>query len=87
VGHEEGAVVMVEHPQPPASLADPQAGFIRADRRSRKQAGADRRARRGEMAARRFEDVDERAFADLDAMTSNSSRDSRSNPMPWVKRR
>ncbi len=54
----------MENPQPPASLADPQAGLVGTDHGSRQQFGADGGAGGGEALARRRENVDQRAFAD-----------------------
>ena len=45
-GDEKGAVVVVEDPQPPVSLADPQAGLVGLQDRSVEKPGADRGGRR-----------------------------------------
>src|SRR5208283_5244110 len=66
-GGEDGAVLVVEDPQIPVGLADTQAGLIRLQRGSRKQLRADRLALLLESLARRFQDVDESAFADVEA--------------------
>ena len=42
LGEEDGAVLMVEHPQPPIALADAQPGFVRLQGGPRQQFGADR---------------------------------------------
>ena len=44
LGEEDGAVVVMEHPQPPVFLADPQARSRRTAGRFRTAAGADRAA-------------------------------------------
>ena len=64
MGEETGVLAMVENPQPPASLADPQAGFVGTDHPARRQPGANGGAGRGEALARAQENVDQRAFAD-----------------------
>ena len=64
MGEEAGVFAMVENPQPPASLADPQAGLVGTDHGSGQQPGADGGAGRGEALARARENVDQRAFAD-----------------------
>ncbi len=65
-GDEKGAVVMMEDPQPPIPLADPQAGLVGLQDRSAEQPRADRGGRRRERGPRRVEDVDERALADVE---------------------
>ncbi len=57
----------MEHPQPPASLADPQPGFVGADHACLQQPGADGGAGGGEGLARALENVDQRALADRKA--------------------
>src|SRR5208337_1769443 len=64
MGQEEGVLTVMEDPQPPASLADPQAGLVRTDHGSLQQPGADVGAGGGEALARLAQDVDQRAFAD-----------------------
>ena len=64
MGQETGIFAVVENPQPPASLADPQAGFVGTDHGSRQQLGADGGAGRREGLARRCENVDQGAFAE-----------------------
>ena len=65
LGEENGAVLVVEHPQPPVALADAQAGSVRLQGGPRQQFGADRADLLGEGASRGLQHVDERAFADL----------------------
>ena len=64
MGQETGVFAVVENPQPPASLADPQTGFVGTDHGSRQQLGADGGAAGGAALARRRQNVDQRAFAD-----------------------
>jgi hypothetical protein len=64
LGHKHGVVLVVEHPQPPVLLADPQAGLVRFQRCSTHESGADAAGLRGESLARRRQHVDQRAFAD-----------------------
>ena len=47
MGQEAGILAMMENPQPPASLADPQSRSRRSRSRFRQQSGADGGARRG----------------------------------------
>ena len=61
MGQKAGIFAVVENPQPPASLADPQAGFVGTDHGSRQQPRADGGAGGGEAPARLEENVDERA--------------------------
>ena len=63
-GDEKGAVVMMENPQPPVLLADPQAGLVGLQDRTIDEFRADRRGRLGKGILCRVEDVDERALAD-----------------------
>ncbi len=63
-GDEDGAVAVVEDPQPPVLLADPHAGLVGFDGRPRQQAGADRARLLGEGGSGRVDDVDDRALAD-----------------------
>src|ERR1019366_3113331 len=71
---EDGAVVMVEHPQIPIVLADTQPGLVRLQDRSRKQPRADRLALRGEGLARGRQNIDDGAFADLQAENRGEQR-------------
>jgi hypothetical protein len=64
MGQEEGVLTVMEDPQPPASLANPQAGLVGTDHGSFQQSGADVGAGGGEAFARLAQDVDQRAFAD-----------------------
>ena len=61
--HEAGGVVVMEHPQPPALLADPDAGFVRLDGRSGQQTHLEliRLSLEGRLGG--FQHVGERAFA------------------------
>ena len=65
-GDEKGAVVMMENPQPPVLLADPQAGLVGLQDRTIEEFRADRRGRLGKGILCRVEDVDERALADVE---------------------
>jgi hypothetical protein len=66
-GDKKRAVFMVEDPQPPVLLANPQAGLVGLQDRSAEEFGADRGGRRRETSPRRVEHVDERALADVEA--------------------
>ena len=65
-GDEKGAVVMMENPQPPVLLADPQAGLVGLQDQTIEGFCADRRGRLGKGILCRVEDVDERALADVE---------------------
>src|SRR5271168_1146980 len=67
VAHEISVVAVMEHPQPPAPLADAKAGFVRADRGSLQKTGADGLACGPKAGARLLQDIDDCAFADVDA--------------------
>ena len=64
VGDEDGAVGVMEHPQPPVRLADPEAGLVRGQRRACQQPRLDQARLRRKGLATRIEDVDQRALAD-----------------------
>ena len=57
---------MMENPQPPVLLADPQAGLVGLQDRTIEEFRADRRGRLGKGILCRVEDVDERALADVE---------------------
>jgi hypothetical protein len=57
---------MMENPQPPVLLADPQAGLVGLQDRTIEEPRADRRGRLGKGVLCRVEDVDERALADVE---------------------
>ena len=67
MGQEARILTVMENPQPPASLADPQAGFVGTDHGSRQQPGADGGAGRRKAFARLGINVDQRSFADVEA--------------------
>jgi len=83
---EDGAVLMVEHPQIPIVLANAQAGLVRLQDRSRQQPCADRLALLGEGVA-----ADDKILTMAPSLMSKpriveSSVDSRSSAMFCVKR-
>ena len=67
VGDKDGAVAMMEHPEPPVRLADPHAGFIRGQRRAGHQPRLDQAGLRREGLPAGGKNVDQRALADLQA--------------------
>ncbi len=67
VGDEDGAVAVVEHPQPPVGAADPHAGLVGRDGGAAEQARLDERHRGLERRGGRRQHVDQRALADREA--------------------
>lgn len=67
VGDEGGAVAVVEDPQPPVGLPHAHARLIARQRRAGEQPLLDQVRLGREGRARRAEDVDERALADVEA--------------------
>src|SRR5271169_483668 len=65
--HEDSVVLVVEDPQPPVPLADPEAGLVRFHRGSRQQARTDEACLPREGVTSRVEHVDEGACADVEA--------------------
>jgi hypothetical protein len=66
LGHEGGAVAVMEHPEPPIGLTHAHPGFVGRQRRPRQQTLLDQVRLGGEGLARGREDVDQRAFADVE---------------------
>ena len=64
VGNEDGAVGVMEYPQPPVRLADPEAGLVGGHDRAGEEPRLDVLRRRQERLGARGEDVDQRALAD-----------------------
>ena len=62
VGDKDGAVAMMEHPEPPVRLADPHAGFIRGQRRAGHQPRLDQAGLRREGLPAGGKNVDQRAL-------------------------
>ena len=67
VGDEDGAVAVVEHPQPPVGTADPHPGLVGRDGGAAEQAHLDERHRGLERRGGGRQHVDERALADRQA--------------------
>ena len=59
-------MLVVEDPQPPVPLADPEAGLVRFHRGSTQQTRADQACLRREGMAGRLQHVDEGTFADIE---------------------
>ena len=66
-GDEDGAVGVMEHPEPPIALADPHPGFVRGQRGARQEPRLDQARLRGKRLSAGVEDVDQRAFANVQA--------------------
>lgn len=62
--HEAAVLVVMEGPQPPVLLADPDARLVRLQHRAGEQAGADQAPLPGERRPAVGQHIDQRAFAD-----------------------
>src|ERR1700680_3152099 len=66
-GNEDGAVGVMKHPKPPVGLADPHPSLVRSQRRAGHEPRLDQVRLRGERLAAGIENVDQSAFADVQA--------------------
>jgi len=64
---EDGTVGVMEHPEPPIALADPHPGFVRGQRGARQEPRLDQARLHGKRLSAGVEDVDQRAFANVQA--------------------